>query len=456
MRPVVVGDNVRAVPAWHPVAPREGRWDLAFAAVLGYVVVEYTSLPQMFPVLWPLHLGILIVVLGVVGFLLSPRVSADIRSGSRIIEFLLVFFLLASFLSALQAVDQMSAWDGFSQTFRWVVIYFLISRIPNSTWRLRILIFIVLLLNLKLAQFSVRSYFGQLGFRGEEFLSQRGVSGGSTNFFGNPGDFGVAMCVVWPLAGSLLFGESKKVLRIFLVTCFVAFFAAILLCGSRGAVVGAAATALVAWAKNPRRIGGAVMVLVVAVGIYSFLPQANQNRLSAALHWQTDPTGNLRVHLWEAGLRMFAEHPLLGVGPRNYAYTLYESGVRPDPWVRQTYWQPHSIYIQALSEVGLLGTLPLPFLWISMARLNARTRKHLRTLDPHSHRTFEYRLSIGLDLALVGFLVSGAFLTVLLYPHLWILLGLTVALHNTCLRKKPERTEVKLETQERKFALAAV
>src|SRR5262249_39652966 len=157
-----------------------------------------------------------------------------------------------SFLSALFARHPTNAWNAFSESFRWVVIYFLLSRIPGTSWRLRIFVFLLLLLNLKLAQFGIRDYFSQRSFRSEQYLSVRGIGGGSTDFFGNPGDFGVAMCVVWPLAGSLLFGERNKVLRAVLLACFVAFFGAILLCGSRGALVGAAASTLVAWARNPQ------------------------------------------------------------------------------------------------------------------------------------------------------------------------------------------------------------
>lgn len=214
-------------------------------------------------------------------------------------------------------------------------------------------------------------------------------------------------------------------------------------------------TALVAWGRNPQRIGGVVMILFIALGAYYVLPEANQERMRSALHWQADETGRLRIQLWKAGLGMFQEHPVLGVGPGNFAPTYLEYYERPDPNTRQYYWAPHSIYVQALSEVGLAGSVPLLLVLLFMARLNARTRQHLLTLQPKNRLSFEYRLSVGLDLALVGYLVSGAFLTVLLYPHLWFLLGLSVALHAASLRKQPEISLAELRSQEHKFALAA-
>jgi hypothetical protein len=41
----------------------------------------------------------------------------------------------------------------------------------------------------------------------------------------------------------------------------------------------------------------------------------------------------------------------------------------------------------------------------------------------------------GLDAALIGFLASGFFVTVLFYPFFWINLAMTVALYNAALHK---------------------
>ena len=433
-------------------AQAEPHWNLAYGAVLGYMFVEYSNLPSMYPALQYLQLGRILLVLSAVGLLISPRLRKE-RSASGGVDLTFFVFMLACFLSVVFARHQAPAWDGWIDLFRWFVIYYVISRTLTNSWRLRIFVLLMLLLNLKMAQFAIRSYFMEVSWgRSEQFLSQHGVGAGTTSFFGNPGDFGVAMCVVWPLAGSLLFGETKRLWRLALLGCFTAFLGAILLCGSRGAVVGAIATGLAAWGRNPKRIAGALMILFVLLGTYYFLPEANKARMHSALHWEQDETASLRIRIWKAGWNMFEDHPILGVGLRNFSPT-YEQDYT---WVRQKYaWAPHSIYVQALSEIGLAGTLPLLVFWFLFLRLNARTRRHLQTLGLADRRSFEYRLSLGLDLALVGYLVSGAFLTVLFYPHLWYLLGLTVSLHNACLQKQPEPGFAELKDQKRKFALAA-
>jgi len=236
------------------------------------------------------------------------------------------------------------------------------------------------------------------------------------------------MCVVLPLAGALFLGESKKIPRAFLLVCFLGISGAIIVCGSRGAVLGAAVTALAAWARNPRRLGAAAIFLLFVPGLIYVLPEASKDRFRSALHWQEDKTASQRIALWKAGLRMFRDHPLLGVGPGNYPPSYAERYADPDQ--DPSSWVPHSIYVQALSELGLAGMTSVFLLFLGCFQLNARTRKHLVEQGAGKRKSFDYFLAMGLDLALVGYMVSGAFLAVLYYPHLWVILGLSVGLHS--------------------------
>lgn len=448
-----VAEVVTLRPGSTVTARTELRWDLAFLGILAYLVVEYTRLGAMFPNLGQFHVGKTVVGITAVGYVLY-RLGGGKKSSISGIDVALLGFLLASFLSACFARYQEFAWAGFADALRWGMVFFLVSRIVSTSWRLRVFVFLLLLLNLKLAQFVIRSYFAQQAFgRSEEFLSVHGVGAGSTGFFGNAGDLGVAMCVVWPLAGFLLFGERRKLLRLFLLVSFAAFLAAILLCGSRGALVGAGVVALTTWTRNLRRLAATVMILALVVGTLFVLPAANRQRMRSAFDWENDPTASIRIGLWKSGLKVFRDYPIIGVGPWNFNRTYAEYYANSDP--NPAPWAPHSIYLQALSELGLVGTVPLLALWVLLLRLNTRTRKHLLASGLAGRRSFEYCLAVALDLALVGFLVSGAFLTVLYYPHLWILLGLSVGLHTACSGKQPEKPAAEVERPQRKLIVAA-
>jgi O-antigen ligase len=389
------------------------------------------------------------------GYLVAPRLRARHRSAAGRVDLAMFGFVLANLLSACFARFQDAAWDVFLDVLAWGVIYFLISRILTNSWRLRVFVFLLLLLNLKLAQFAIRGYFAQraVGMSAMEIYMRRGGGAGSTGFFGNAGDFGVAMGVVWGIACALLFGRTEKKLpRVFLIVCFTLFLLAILLCGSRGAVVGAAAIVLAAFARTPKKIGAFVVALLFLCGIWFVLPDDYKGRFRSAWDWENDPNTFSRIMFWKAGLQMFEDHPILGVGtgnfPQAYATSYANLSILGPP-------APHSVYIQVLAESGLVGTVSLLALLVLLLRLNARTRRQALGSDPAVRRSFEYCLALGLDLALVGYLVSGAFLTVLYYPHLWILLGLSVAANTACTNKQPVDQPAELQSRKRNFALAA-
>jgi O-antigen ligase len=405
---------------------REAKWSLGFVGMLAYLVVEYMRLSAQYPVFQLVQIGKAVVIVCALGWLIAPRIKGDRRLILPVDVTLAALFFF-SFISACFAANQKAAWSTVLDLLRWILIYFLIGRIVASSWRQRIFMYLFLLLNLKMAQAAIRGFHSAKEFgESAEAMAKFGFGAGSVGFFSNAGDFGVAMCVVWPLAGILLLGESKKIPRLFLLAAFLGFSGAIIVCGSRGAVLGAVITAAVAWARNPRRLGMVVIFLLFIPSVIYILPQGSKARWQSAANYQEDKTATHRLELWKAGLRMFRDHPILGVGPGNYAQMYSDTYAAPgdDPAA----WAPHNIYIQAMSELGVAGTLPVLLLLFFCFRINSRTRK---LLDPKRSAVekFDFFLAYGLDLALVGYMVSGAFLTVLYYPHLWIVLGLSVGLH---------------------------
>jgi len=413
-------------PPPDPLQLSQPRWSLGFVAMLLYLFVEYMRLSAQYPFFQAVHIGKVVVALAVLGWLVAPRVR---RAGPPLqaADIVLGVLVLVTSVSAVFAQDQDRAWETVLDLFRWALIYFLMGRIIVSSWRHRIFMFLLLLLNLKMAQAAIRNFRSAKEFGvSPEAMAKFGFGAGSVGFFSNAGDFGVAMCVVWPLAGILLLGELKKLPRLFFLISFLAYSGAIVVCGSRGAVLGVVITAAVAWARNPRRLGAVLIFLLFIPGIIYVLPQASKQRWQSAADWQEDKTASHRLALWKAGLRMFRDHPLLGVGPGNFpsSYSEKYAGPGEDP----AGWVPHSIYIQALSELGLVGTIPVLLLMVLCFRLNAATRKRSPPIDG-KRRGFDFSLALGLDLALVGYMVSGAFLAVLYYPHLWVILGLSMGLH---------------------------
>ncbi len=442
-----------SVPATWERPARERRWDLAFLGLLFYLVVEYTRLSAMYPVLAPLQVGKIAVALGIVGWILAPRAIARRPPTALSMDRLLLLFLVSVLFVTLLAVHSDRAWTGFFDILRWLVIYFLITRVLTNDWRMRVFLLLLLLLNLKMAQFVVRSYLMLLasGVPGWA-LAKFGVGAGSTGFFANASDFGVGMCVIFPVAGYLLFARNSKLIRMLLFASTLTFLAAILVCGSRGALVGALASGAAALFRNPKKSAGLMMLVIVIIGVIYFLPEASKDRVESGMNWEQDGTASHRIYLWKQGLKMFRDYPIFGVGPHNYPIVRFEhyneNDPHPGPFVS------HSVYIEALTELGLVGLVPLILLFVLFFRQNALTRKHILATDPAGKQNFFYCLALGLDLGMIGFMASAAFVSVLYYPHIWLLLSLSTSLHTIAARPKPvariEKARVD-ETSEEEF-----
>jgi O-antigen ligase len=411
----------------------ESRWQLGFLGLVAYFIVEYSQLQLMYPVLQPLALGKVAVVLAAMGWVLAPKAPhvAGVKQGLVDKTFLVLVF--AALFSTLLAQYPEGAWNGFLDLLRWAVVYFIISRLTDNSWRLRAICFVWLLLNFKMGQFVCRTYATWHGTGVDEMsLVSHGIGG--TGWFANAADMGVAMCLIWPVAVCLLFSRPRGLYKLLLIGASTACLGAILLCGSRGAVVGAVVVVIAVLVKNPKKIAALLMIALLAIGLWFVFPEASKERFRSARTPDQDQTAHHRLVLWKAGIKMWADNPIFGVGLNNFPLVRWSR--YPIDINNQVPSVAHNLYIQGISELGILGMLPMVMLWLSLFRANASSRKMLMSMGSEQRRSFEYCLAAGLDLGCIGYLASGTFVSVLWYPHIFVLLGLSVALENVVRRKQ--------------------
>ncbi len=164
---------------------------------------------------------------------------------------------------------------------------------------------------------------------------------------------------------------------------------------SRGAWLGVAAAASVgiflALASGRRRSSGAVVAAVVVLAVAFLVPFVTPMRvpLLTRLEQLTDmsaATSRTRMELWRAGIRMFEDHPLLGVGVDAYlaAFPRYRTTTLTQIEWGGTPTKAHNDAIQILATQGSLGGLAALAIVILCARavwrMARRANPELRTV----------------------------------------------------------------------------
>lgn len=385
--------------------------DLLFWLVNLYLFLEYVRPQTLYPSLDILPYSQIVIILSF--FLIIFKGKAVTKSIANLFLFI---FSCVLFLSSLFALDPSTSFDNISLYISWLLVYFIIINTISTEKRLFIFTLAFLLYSFKMSQHSFLGWV-KIGFG----YSHWGTGGGP-GWFHNSGEFGIQMCVF--LGISFYFFMALKKYWNKWKTIFFLLFPLTALTGtisstSRGAMLGAAVVILYFLLKSRKKILSIILTGIVAFIAYSYMPATTLERFHTA---GEDRTSEKRLDRWERGLELGNSFPLLGVGYKNWSVAnrvIY--GRKEGEFV-------HNIFIECFSELGYSGLIVFFALIITTFYLNRQTRKFLLLADNHS--TFLYFMAQGLDAALIGYLVSGFFVTVFYYPYFWINLAFTVSLNN--------------------------
>jgi len=232
------------------------------------------------------------------------------------------------------------------------------------------------------------------------------------------------LVVVLFLALALYRIEDHRKYRVGALTTAALAAVAIILSGTRAAMLGACLGGVAFLFARRARIpirGVAIGLASIAILALFFFSPAGL-KLRARLHWSIeDPRGGARLLLWRDSLAMSAHRPLVGFGPETYGteFPRFESiqlaSVYPDFY----HESPHNMFLDALTSQGILGLLAL----LGLCALGAWSALHAcRTGNA---------LGPPLAAAFVGFLVTQQFtafvFTTALYFHLLVALLVVTA-----------------------------
>jgi probable O-glycosylation ligase (exosortase A-associated) len=168
------------------------------------------------------------------------------------------------------------------------------------------------------------------------------------------------------------------------------------------------------------------MAVILILGLY-FAPEEYYDRMKNIVNYQTDPSAVGRIELWKAGIRMWKDYPLTGIGQDNFELLI--SQYYKDIFSWQSRIATHNTYIQLLVEGGI-QTLILFLLLVFLSIKDALviTRKVPEVSD------LAYSICIGF----IGFLICCIFLSRLIFVPLYWFIALPIALKDVTLKRRSQ------------------
>jgi O-antigen ligase len=176
--------------------------------------------------------------------------------------------------------------------------------------------------------------------------------------------------------------EQTRWLRLAALGVSILSSVAIVLGGTRSALLGLVAGAIVLLILNPLIRGRAAMAaLAIALcGTIFFLSPAG-TKLRARVHWATeDVWGGARLLLWRDSVSMARRRPVIGFGPETFAteFPRYETAELARSYPDFYHESPHNIFLDALTTRGIFGLLLLLcFCGLGVWAARRRTRPEL-------------------------------------------------------------------------------
>ncbi len=331
----------------------------------------------------------------------------------------MALFTMVVLASSIVAYDRSVSMNNMSLYVSWLFVYFALSTSANTLTKQFLLIAGWLLWNYKMAFFAFRSWAGNgFAFRGW------GVSG-APGWFSNSGEFGIEMCIVFPVSLYFALALRRHVSRpVYVGLLSLPFFAVTgaVASSSRGALVGMAAVALWMLLRSRYKVRGTIGLAIFALATYAIVPDEQRARLSES---GEDNTSVSRLTYWTRGIELAERYPFLGVGYKNW--TTYNQATYRVETGLEGIGLPHNIFVEAAAELGYIGFASLLALLGGSFWLNYRTRRLARRLGPSG--AFATNLALGLDGGTVGYMASAFFVTVLFYPYQWVHFGMSAGLH---------------------------
>jgi probable O-glycosylation ligase (exosortase A-associated) len=351
--------------------------------------------------------------------------TKDRKPLPRTVETYLLLALWALFvISTLFALQPVDAWDQLDKVSKILLVTFVTMLLFQDSYKLKVLLYVIAL---SIGFYGLKGGIWAIGTGGGNQ-----VLGPPESFISGNTEIGLALNMVIPLILLLSRYEERRWLRNLLRAVFFFSIVAVIFTYSRGAVLGLGVILTLIFVKSHAKFIILPLALVLVLFGKAILPEQWLARMGTIQTYEEDRSASMRINSWYVSYRIALDNPFIGAGFRPFSPAIYTHYSPEETWNNQQ--DAHSIYFQVLAEHGFTG------LGLYLA-LIASTLISLRRIARQTRRSpalaFYFKTAQMVEISLIGFLISGAFLSMSYFDLFFHLVAITVLLKVLVLQGPP-------------------
>lgn len=394
-------------------------WGVYLSAWLGYMNPHRLCYGFMltFPVVMVAALATLI------GMRFSKEKTQMIWSREVIV---LLIFMLWMLITTTQAFFFDLAWEQYVKVVKIQILTLMTLMVLTSREKVHVFVWIIAL------------SLGFFGIKGGIFTILNGgayrVQGPIGSFIGGNNEIALAMVMTIPLMRYLHLQETRKWLKLGLSGAMLLTAIAAVGSQSRGALVGITIMGALFWFKSRNKFMTAILIGVAVGAIGSIMPQEWYDRMNTIKSYEEDGSALGRINAWWTAYNVAVDRPT-GGGFEMFQYSVFKQ-YAPEP---NNVHDVHSIYFEVLGEHGFFGLflflLLLALTWLKCGSIIRESKK-----DPRLRWASD--LAQMIQVSLIAYMTSGAFLGLAYFDYIYHLIALTVVTAYLIAQPRTETTEV--------------
>jgi len=359
--------------------------------------------------------------LAMVAALLRPLLVSDSTISGTRVDLALLVYVLTLLLSVLFSPTPEASGPVLVIMAKSLVLYFVVVSLVRDT---RSAVFVSYSL---LAGAGLGAFLGLWAFSQGNVLVQLGVAFRAAGLAGNANELAIVMVTAMPISAYMIAATRRRLLRIILAAVTLALIAANFATLARTGLI-AMVVVFIAIAVRERRRTWVKASVAAFIGLLPLLiPAGFWLRLAGSGFLTGDYSSYLRSGAMRAGVTMFSENPITGVGLGAYLEKSTQYGDILWPLVA------HNMYLHVVVESGLVGLAGMLFLIAATFGLMRRAEKMAPEGSPIFYLARAYQMSY------LAFLICGLLTSIQLNQSFWFMPAASVFLLQAARKEGAER-----------------